>query len=417
MDPSNHHSWGFGTKAIHVGQDPDPNTGAVITPISLSTTFAQHAPAQLYPGHYDYARSGNPTRQAFEEAVAATEHGTHAFAFGSGLGASTTVIHTLCKPGDHVIVVDDVYGGTQRLFRRCFAHYGIEFSFVDMCASSDKVQTTAFDHDGSSEFEKLVKAKPAKLIWIETPTNPTLKLVDIARAAAIAHEAGALLLVDNTFMSPYAQNPLKLGADIVLHSVTKYIGGHSDVVMGVVITGTPELAAQLKFHQNAIGATPSPFDCYLALRGLKTLHLRMRAAETNATTVSTYLESLMDANIADKHAGKIQKVIYPGLKSHPQHQLAARQMKCFGGMVTVVLRGGLPNAHAFLKNLTFFALAESLGGVESLAEHPASMTHASVPAEHRAMLGIDDGLVRLSFGIEECDDLLADVKRALDFVQ
>jgi cystathionine gamma-lyase len=389
---NDHAAWGFGTKVIHVGQDPDPHTGAVITPISLSTTFAQKSPGVKYPGGYEYARSANPTRDAFEAALAAAEGGKHGFSFGSGLGCTTTLMHLMAK-GDHVLVIDDVYGGTQRLFRRCMAEFGMEFSFVDM-PTEDSVANAI---------------KPnTKMIWIETPTNPTLKLVDIAMVAKVAHAHAnqILVVVDNTFASPYGQNPLSLGADIAMHSVTKYIGGHSDVVMGACVCIDDQLASRIRFFQNALGATPSPFDAYLALRGLKTLHLRMKESAKNALACAR----MMEAHPA------VEKVIYPGLPSHPQHELAKKQMKSFGGMITVVLRGGLGESKKFLETLRFFALAESLGGVESLAEHPAIMTHASVPAEHRKTLGISDSLVRLSCGIEDEADLVADLKHALDSV-
>jgi cystathionine gamma-lyase len=365
---------------------------------------------------YDYSRSGNPTRDSFEKQVAACENGKHGMAFGSGLAATTTIL-TLLKvsarrvallagpssrplltrpaapqSGDHVISVDDVYGGTQRLFRRVF----------NPCAN---LQFTFLDMNDEKELEKAFTER-TRLVWLETPTNPTLKITDVRRVAEIAHRHKALLVVDNTFMSPALQNPLDLGADIVLHSVTKYIGGHSDVVMGVVVVNDDKLHADLRFLQNAVGAVPAPFDCYMAQRGMKTLKLRMEAQSRNAMAVAKMLES---------HP-KVERVVYPGLPSHPQHAIAKRQMRDFGGMITFFLKGGLKESRAFLENLHLFVCAESLGCVESLAEHPAIMTHASVPPEKRKELGISDSLVRLSIGIEEIEDILADLAHALSKV-
>ncbi|HWA73050.1 MAG TPA: PLP-dependent aspartate aminotransferase family protein [Polyangiaceae bacterium] len=373
------------TLAIHAGQHPDPVHGAVMQPIVLSSTFAQPEPGK--PLRFDYSRSGNPTRQALEECLAALEGGKYGFAFGSGCAAATTLLHTL-RPGDHVICGDDVYGGTYRLFARVLAPLGIETSFVDLRKSSS--------------LEAALK--PAtKLIWLETPTNPMLKLADIAQVTAFARARQLLSVVDNTFASPILQSPLRLGADVVLHSTTKYINGHSDVVGGALITSDAALAERLRFLQNAIGAVPSPMDCYLVLRGIKTLPLRMQRHVESATELANRLE----------RAEGVSRVHYPGLASHEQHELAQRQMRGGGGIVTLELAGGLPAASAFLKSLRYFALAESLGGVESLAEHPAIMTHASIPAEIRQASGISDGLVRLSVGLEHIEDLWQDLSRAL----
>jgi len=381
---------GFATRAIHSGTRPDPITGAVVTPISLATTFVQRSPGE-HTG-YEYSRTGNPTRAAFEETLAATEKAKYGLAFASGSATTVTILHLL-NSGDHVISVDDVYGGTNRYFNRVARpSNNIEFSMVD------------FTKEG--ELEAAIRPN-TKMVWLETPTNPTLKLVDIAAISAIAKRHNLITVVDNTFASPYLQNPLEQGADIVVHSVTKYIGGHSDVVMGVLATNNEDLYTKLKFLQNSIGAIPSPFDCYMALRGLKTLHLRMREHSVNALAVAQYLE---------KHP-LVEKVIYPGLPSHPQHELAKKQMKAFGGMVTFFIKGGIDESRVFLENLKLFALAESLGAVESLAEHPAIMTHASVPPEQRKLLGISDSLIRLSVGVEDQVDILADLERALKAVE
>jgi len=380
---------GFGTKAIHSGQGPDPVSGAVMPPISLSTTFAQPSPG-VNKG-YEYSRTGNPTRNQYEANVAALEGGKYGLAFASG-SASTATILAMYGPGDHVITVDDVYGGTNRYFNKVSAiASGLKFTFADLSKEG--------------ELEKAFTDK-TKLVWVETPTNPTLKVIDIQRAATIAHQKGALLVVDNTFLSPYFQKPLELGADIVVHSVTKYINGHSDVVGGVVITSNEEVHKKLRFLQNALGAVPSPFDSFLVMRGIKTLHVRMREHEKNALAVAQFLE---------QHP-KVQSVRYPGLPSHPHHELAKKQQSGFGGMVTFWLKGGLSESRRFLENLHIFTCAESLGGVESLAEHPAIMTHASVAAEERQKLGIHDNMCRLSVGIEDVQDLLADLTRALNAV-
>jgi cystathionine gamma-lyase len=380
---------GFGTKAIHAGQPPDVQTGAVCVPISLATTFVQTSPGQHLG--YDYSRSGNPTRAAFEACVAALENGTYGLAFSSGLGATTTITNML-KSGDHIISSDDVYGGTNRYFSR-------------VALPSNGITTSLIDINKEGEIEKHITPK-TRMIWMETPTNPTLKISDIKATSVIAKKHGLLLVVDNTFMSPYFQKPLELGADIVVHSVTKYLNGHSDVVMGILVTNQQDLFTRLKFLQNAIGAVPAPFDCYMAMRGLKTLHIRMREHAKNAAVVAEFLE---------KHPA-VEKVIYPGLKSHPQHELAKTQMSGFGGMITFFMKGGLKESRLFLEKLKLFALAESLGAVECLAEHPAIMTHASVPADQRAKLGISDTMCRLSVGIEDIEDILQDLRQALDAV-
>ncbi|ORX84571.1 hypothetical protein K493DRAFT_320095 [Basidiobolus meristosporus CBS 931.73] len=377
---------GFGTLAIHTGQEPDGVTGAVIPPISLSTTFAQSA-AGVHSG-YEYSRAGNPTRHSFEQAVAALEKGNFGLAFSSGSATTATIAHLL-PAGSHVVLVNDVYGGTYRYFTKVATVTGIEHTFVDL-VNPDNIKSALREN--------------TKLVWIETPTNPTLRLVDIEAIAKYAHEAGAILVVDNTFMSPYFQNPLTLGADIVVHSGTKYLNGHSDVVIGVAVLKDEELYTKLKFLQNAIGATPSPFDCFLANRGLKTLHVRMKQHAENAMAVAKALEA----------SDKVEEVIYPGLKSHKQHELAKKQTAGFGGMVSFRIKGNLDNSNKFLQTLKVFTLAESLGGVESLAELPSVMTHGAVSAEDRAKLGITDTLIRLSVGIEDTEDLVNDVKRALE---
>jgi cystathionine gamma-lyase len=342
-----------------------------------------------YGKGYEYSRTNNPTRAAFEMAVAGAENGKHALAFGSGMAATTSLLHLLSS-GDHVISIDDVYGGTQRYFRKV-AHptYGMTFSFIDMTPETLE-----------AEFAKHPKTK---MVWAETPTNPTLKVCDIAGIAEVAHKHGALLVVDNTFMSPFNQRPLELGADISLNSVTKYINGHSDVVMGVVSTRSDELNERLRFIQNGVGAVPGPHDSYLALRGLKTLHVRMERHGSNALAVAKFLEA---------HEN-VSKVIYPGLDSHPQREIVKKQCRTGGGMVTFYVKGGLEAARKFLESVKVFTLAESLGAVESLAESPALMTHASVPAEQRALIGLTDELIRLSVGIEDEADLIADLAQAL----
>ncbi|KAL0092222.1 Cys/Met metabolism PLP-dependent enzyme-domain-containing protein [Phycomyces blakesleeanus] len=386
MSPVDLKTTGFGTRAIHAGQEPDPVTQAVIPPISLSTTFKQSA-AGVHSG-YDYSRSGNPTRNGFETAVAALEGGKYGLGFASGSSVTATIISTL-GAGSHLISVNDVYGGTYRYFTKVASKNGVEATFVNLSVAKN--------------IEKHFKPN-TKLVWIETPTNPTLCIIDIRAIAEIAHAHGAYLVVDNTFMSPYFQNPLSLGADVVVHSVTKYINGHSDVVMGVAVTSDETLYEKIQFMQNSMGAVPSAFDCYLARRGLMTLEIRMQRHEQNAKTIAAYLEK-------NEH---IEAVIYPGLASHPQHELAKRQQKGFGGMVSFRTKGTLDNVNKMLGHLQYITLAESLGGVESLIEVPAVMTHGSVSPEDRAVLGITDTLVRLSVGIENVEDLINDLKQALD---
>jgi cystathionine gamma-lyase len=379
-------SHGMGTKAIHAGQSPDPSTGAVMVPIYATSTYAQASPGE-HQG-FEYSRSHNPTRFAYERCVAELESGTHGYAFASGLAATSTVLEML-DAGSHVICMDDVYGGTFRLFERVRRRSaGLDFSFVDL-NDLDAVQAAL---------------KPnTKMIWCETPTNPLLKLVDIARLSSFAKQHGLLLAVDNTFSSPILQRPLELGADIVMHSATKYLNGHSDIVGGMIVVKDPALAEQMTFLQNAIGGVQGPFDSFLALRGLKTLHLRMKAHCENAQLIAQQCEA---------HPA-IEKVAYPGLASHPQHELAKTQMHGFGGMVSIWLKGGFPEAKRFMERLQLFTCAESLGGVESLANHPAVMTHASVPEERRNALGVTGNLVRLSVGVEDAADLWADIEQAL----
>ncbi|MEL7023227.1 MAG: PLP-dependent aspartate aminotransferase family protein [Pseudomonadota bacterium] len=377
---------GFGTRVIHAGQTPDPSTGAIMPPIYATSTYVQSSPG-VHQG-FEYSRSHNPTRFAFERCIADLESGTHGYAFSSGLAAIGTILEIL-DAGDHVLAMDDLYGGTNRLFSKVRERSsGLKFSYVDF---------TDLDALKSSITDK------TRMLWIETPSNPLLKLVDIAAVAEIARSAGALLVADNTFATPWAQRPLELGADIVMHSVTKFLNGHSDMVGGVAVTKDPDLAEQLTFLQNSIGSVLGPFDSFLALRGLKTLSIRMRQSDENAMAIANWLES---------HP-KVSRVLYPGLASHPQHDLASRQMHGGGGIVTFFIKGGLDAARTFLERCHIFALAESLGGVESLVDHPAIMTHASVPAEQRAAIGLTDDLVRLSVGIEELDDQIADLEYAL----
>ncbi|MCG8353219.1 MAG: cystathionine gamma-synthase [Chloroflexales bacterium] len=377
------HDYGFATRAIHAGQDPDPATGAVIVPIYQTSTFAQED-IGVHKG-YEYARSGNPTRSALETAIAALENGAYGLAFASGLAAETTVILALLKSGDHILCGDDVYGGTYRLLMRVFDDKGIKASFVD-----------------TSDPNKVAAAlRPeTRLIWLETPTNPWLKLADIAAIASLARERDVLTLVDNTFASPTCQRPLELGADIALHSATKYLGGHSDVVGGAIVTSNQDVYERLKFVQNAAGGVPGPFDSWLVLRGLKTLSVRMRQHGENALAVARFLQ---------EHPA-VERVMYPGLPEHPQHQLARRQMHGYSGMVSCIVRGGEAAARSMVRGTRLFTLAESLGGVESLIEVPAAMTHASVAGSD---LEVPGGLVRLSVGIEDIDDLIADLQQAL----
>ncbi len=381
--------FGFKTRAIHAGQEPDPTTGAIMTPLYLTSTFVQASPG-THKG-YEYSRTSNPTRKAYEDCLANLEGGRHGFAFASGCAASTTVMHFL-KQGDHVVASDDMYGGTFRLFDKVIKNNGIDFSFVDL--------------RDPATFKAALKPE-TKMVWIETPTNPMLKLVDIQAIADIAKSKDILVVVDNTFMSPYFQTPLELGADIVVHSTTKFINGHSDIVGGAAICNRDDLAEKMAFLSNSMGGISAPFDAFICMRSLKTLALRMEAHQSNAMEIAKFLES---------HP-KIEKVIYPGLESHPQYALAQKQMKGPGGMITFYLKGGLTEARQLLENVKVFALAESLGGVESLIEHPAIMTHASVPAEQRKVLGIEDNLVRLSVGIEDQADLIRDLETALSQVK
>jgi cystathionine gamma-lyase len=377
----------FATRCIHAGQSPDPTTGAVMMPIYATSTFAQESPG-VHKG-FEYARSQNPTRMAFERCIADLEGGTAAFAFSSGLAASATVIDML-EHGSHIVASDDLYGGTRRLFERVRRKSaGLDITYVDL---------------GDANAVKAALRPNTKLVWVETPTNPLLKLADLEAIAAAARGHGTWLVADNTFASPYVQRPLEFGFDIVVHSTTKYLNGHSDMVGGVVIVGqNQEIREKIAFLQNAVGSVSGPFDSFLALRGLKTLSLRMERHCTSALRIAQFLEA---------HPG-VDGVIYPGLASHPQHELAKRQMRGFGGIITARIKGGLDGATRFLERCQLFTLAESLGGVESLIEHPAIMTHASVPTEVRAELGIDDGLVRLSVGIEDADDLIDDLRSAL----
>ena len=378
-----HH--GFGTQAIHAGQEPDPVTGAVMTPIYYTSTYAQTAPGE-HKG-YEYSRTHNKTRFALEANLAALEGGVGGLCFASGLAATATLLD-LFDTGTHVIACDDIYGGTFRLFDKVFRRLGFEFTYVDPA-------------QGAGAVEAAIKPN-TKLVWLETPTNPMLKLCDIAAVAAVCKPRGIMVAVDNTFMTPYFQQPLALGADVVAHSMTKYLNGHSDVVGGALIFKDAGVRDRVAFLQNAIGAVLSPMDSFMVLRGTKTLHVRMDRHEHNARLISTWLAS---------HP-QVERVIYPGLESHPQHALAKKQCRGFGGMMSFVLKGGLPEARKFLSACRIFTLAESLGGVESLIEHPAIMTHASVPAETRAKLGIADGFIRLSVGIEDVADLQADLDGA-----
>ncbi|TDK29985.1 cystathionine gamma-synthase [Luteimonas terrae] len=377
----------LGTLAIHAGQSPDPSTGAVMPPIYATSTYAQSSPGE-HQG-FEYSRTHNPTRFAYERCVAGLEGGARGFAFASGMAATATLLELL-DSGDHVIAMDDLYGGSYRLFERVRTRSaGLYFSYVDMT--------------DPAAFEAAITDK-TKLVWIETPTNPMLKIVDIRAIADIAHTRGLIVVVDNTFASPILQRPIEHGADIVMHSATKYLNGHSDMVGGMLVVGdNAELAEQLAFLQNSCGAVQGPFDSFLALRGLKTLHLRMQAHCENAQALAEFL---------DTHPA-VEQVIYPGLPSHPQHALAKRQMDGFGGIISVRIKGGFEAAKRFCERTELFTLAESLGGVESLVNHPAVMTHASVPVERRAALGIHDDLVRLSVGVEDADDLKTDLASAL----
>ena len=374
------------TRAIHAGQSPDPSTGAIMTPIYATSTYVQKSPG-VHQG-YEYSRTQNPTRMAWERCVADLEGGVAGFAFASGMATTATVLDLL-DSGSHVIAMDDLYGGSYRLFERVRRRSaGLDFSFIDL--------------NDANALKAALKPN-TRMIWAETPTNPMLKLVDLKKVAAFADKHGLLLVVDNTFCSPMVQRPLEHGAHLVVHSATKYLNGHSDMVGGVAIAANAELAERMAFLQNSVGAVAGPFDAFLALRGVKTLALRMRSHCASALELAQWLE---------KHPA-VERVIYPGLKSHPQHVLAKRQMDGFGGIVTIIVKGGLRKARRMLERCELFALAESLGGVESLIEHPAIMTHASVPPANRKRLGISDGLVRLSVGVEDVADLRAELQRAL----
>jgi cystathionine beta-lyase/cystathionine gamma-synthase len=381
------HAKGFSTRAIHVGQDADPATGAVIVPIYQTSTYAQ-SEVGVHKG-YDYSRTANPTRAALETCLASLDGGRYGLAFASGMAAEDTLLH-LFETGDHVVACDDVYGGTFRLFKRVLERVGLRFTFVD-ATRLENVEAAVEDR--------------TRLIWLESPTNPLLKLIDITAVARLAHARHILVAVDNTFASPYCQRPLELGADVVHYSTTKYLGGHSDVVGGALVTANDGLYERLKFLQNAVGGVPGPFDSWLVLRGLKTLAVRMRQHSANALQIGRFLEE----------QPRVQRVYYPGLPSHPQHELAVRQMTGgFSGMLSFEVQGGVQAAREVARRTRLFTLAESLGGVESLIELPALMTHASLPAERRADIGIDDGLIRLSVGIEDGDDLVDDLDQALN---
>ena len=376
----------FATRAIHAGQAPDPTTGAIMSPIYATSTYVQESPG-VHKG-YEYSRTQNPTRMAYERCIADLESGEHGFAFASGMAATATILE-LVDSGSRIVAMDDLYGGTRRLFSNVRERSaGLKFDYVDL---SDKAAAAAAIGDDTA------------MVWIESPTNPLLKLVDLKAIAALAKNSGAIVVVDNTFATPYLQRPLELGADIVMHSATKFINGHSDMVGGIVATSSDKLAKRLGYLQNSIGAVSGPFDSFLALRGVKTLDVRMERHCRSAMQIASWLEA----------RDSVESVLYPGLESHPQHELAKQQMPGFGGIVTFFIKGDLENARRFLERCRVFSLAESLGGVESLVDHPAIMTHASVPSSERAKLGISDTLIRLSVGIEDVDDLLADLEQAL----
>jgi cystathionine beta-lyase len=379
----------FGTKAIHAGVEPDPSTGAIMTPIFQTSTYVQRSPGD-HQG-YEYSRTHNPTRTALQQNLAALENGKHGICFSSGLGAIDAVIK-LFRPGDEIISTNDLYGGTYRLFTKVFEPFGIKFHFVPMA--------------DPAAIESKINAN-TKMIWVETPTNPMMNIIDIQAVADLGKKHGVLVAVDNTFASPFIQNPLDLGADIVMHSVTKYLGGHSDVVMGALVVNDDSLAERLVFLQNASGATPGPQDCFLVLRGIKTLHLRMERHSQNGKTIAAYL----------KNHPKVEKVYWPGFEDHPNHAIAKKQMRDFGGMISFTLKGNrLEDAKKVMENFKVFALAESLGGVESLCGHPASMTHASIPKEEREKVGLVDSLIRLSVGVEDAEDLKNDLAQALSSI-
>lgn len=376
----------FGTKAIHAGQEPDASTGAIMTPVYFTSTYVQESPGK-HKG-YAYARGKNPTRTALEKCIASLENAKHGLCFSSGMGATDAIIKLL-KPGDEVIATSDLYGGTYRMFTKVFAQYGIKFLFVDMCNAEDISKSTNAN---------------TRLLWVETPSNPMMNIIDLSACSEISKKNKLLFVVDNTFASPYLQNPLALGADIVMHSVTKFLGGHSDVVMGALCTNDDSLHEQLAFIHNACGATPGPMDSFLVLRGIKTLHLRMERHCANGKAVAHFIKS---------HP-KIDKVFWPGFEDHPNHQIAKKQMKDFGGMISFTLKGNsLEEAFKIASSFKIFSLAESLGGVESLIGHPATMTHASIPKEEREKSGVVDSLLRLSVGIEDVNDLLDDLRLAL----
>lgn len=376
----------FATKAIHAGQSPDPTTGAIMTPIFQTSTYTQAAPGK-HKG-YEYSRGTNPTRTALEDCIAALENGKFGLAFSSGMAATETALKLL-KPGDEVITGNDLYGGSYRIFTKLFEPYGIKFHFIDF---------------SNPETIREYLNEKTRMIWVETPTNPTLQIVDILAVSKIAKEKNVLFAVDNTFASPYLQNPLDLGADIVMHSVTKYISGHSDVVMGALVVNDEELYKQLFFYYNACGGTPGPQDCFLALRGIKTLHVRMKAHCENGRQVAEFL----------RNHPKIEKVYWPGFPDHNNHNIAKTQMRDFGGMISIVFKdSSIENTFRIASSFKVFSLAESLGGVESLINHPATMTHGSIPKEVREKVGVVDNLIRLSVGIEDIEDLLEDLKQAL----
>ncbi|MCK6468100.1 MAG: cystathionine gamma-synthase [Candidatus Brocadia sinica] len=375
----------FETRAIHAGCEPDAGTGAIMTPIFQTSTYVQESPGK-HKG-YDYSRTHNPTRTALEKNIASLEEGNYGLAFSSGMSAILTIIQ-LFNPGDHIICCDDVYGGTFRLFDKVLKRYKLEFDFADL---TNPQSLERYTRDNT------------KLVWLESPSNPLLKLIDIETIVRTAKKENIFIVVDNTFATPFFQKPLKLGADIVMHSTTKYLNGHSDVIGGALVTNNRELYDKLQFLQNAAGAVPGPFDCFLVLRGIKTLAVRMERHAENAMRIAQFLET---------HP-KVRRAIYPGLKSHPQHGLARKQMAGFGGIITFFIKGGLEEARRFLERVRIFSLAESLGGVESLIEHPAIMTHASLPKEVREKLGISDELIRVSVGIENVDDLIGDLEKAL----
>ncbi|HLU16426.1 MAG TPA: cystathionine gamma-synthase [Edaphocola sp.] len=378
--------YGIGTTLIHAGVEPDPGTGAIMTPIFQTSTFVQAAPGE-HQG-YDYSRAGNPTRQALENALAAIEHGQYGLAFSSGVAATDAVLRLL-SPGDEIIAANDMYGGTYRLFEKVYVKFGLKFKYVDM-KSTDNIAAAITDK--------------TKLIWTETPTNPLINITDIAAVAAIANQHNILLCVDNTFASPYLQNPLNLGADIVMHSATKYLGGHSDVIMGALIMNDAQLREDLFFIQKSAGAVPGPLDCFLVLRGLKTLHLRMQRHCENGAKVAHFL----------RQHDKVAKVYWAGFEDHPGHEIAAKQMRDFGGMISFELKDDSEaNVKRVLCSTKLIALAESLGGVESLINHPATMTHASIPREERIKNGLTDGLIRLSVGVEDAEDLIEDLRQAI----